>query len=109
MNGLDGPEVVDSRVESDLVEDQDAGVDGLLVESLHGVRDVRSCDDVDVLVPDGGLDDEGVVGVGDEGDDEVVLSDKSVEFSGVSHVDRDRVGAGNGGREGEGGGESSAS
>jgi len=108
VNGLDSPKVINSRVQPDLVEHQHAGIDGLLIESLHGVRDVRGGNDVDVLVSNGGFDNEGVVGVRDEGNDEIVFGDESVEFGGVGDVDGDGVGTGNGGREGESGGKGSA-
>jgi len=108
VNSLDSPKVINSRVQPNLVEHQHTSIDGLLVKSLHRVRDVRGGNDVDVLVSDGGFDNEGVVGVRDEGNDEIVFGDESVEFGGVGDVDGDGVGTGDGGGEGESGGESSA-
>lgn len=41
---------------------------------------------------DGGLDDDGVEGVGNEGDDEVVLADLALEGGGVGDVEGDGSG-----------------
>lgn len=86
VDHVDGVEVVDSGVETDLVEDSDTGVNSLLVESLHSVRNVRSRDDV-LLELDGRLDDVGVLSVRNERDDKVVLLDGSVERGLVGGID----------------------
>ena len=65
VDHLDSVKMVDSGVKTDLVENGDAGGLGLSVERLHGWRDVRSGDDM-LLAADSGLDDDGVVGVGDQ-------------------------------------------
>ena len=88
VDGLDSVQVVDTRVQADLVEDGDAGILGLLVESHHGLGDV-GCGDNMLLDLDGGLDDDGVEGVGNEGDDQVVLGDLLLERIRVGDVERD--------------------
>ena len=48
INRLHRPKMIHSRVDSDLVEDDDARVLRLLVEVLHGLSDVGGSDDVDL-------------------------------------------------------------
>ncbi|KAB8349840.1 hypothetical protein FH972_023853 [Carpinus fangiana] len=88
VDGLDGVQVVDARVEADLVEHGDAGCLGLVVELLHLRVDVRGGDHVD-LVLDGRLEDGGVEGVGNERDDDVLACDGGVEGGRVVYIDRD--------------------
>lgn len=88
VDGDDGREVVDAGVDADLVEDGDAGFLALGVEGLHGGGDVGSSDYV-LLLADGGLDDGGVVGVGDQADDKVDLCDLRVESVGVGDIEAD--------------------
>ena len=90
-DGLDGVEMVDSGIETDFVHDGDAGFAAALVESLHGWRHVAGCHDV-LALADGGLDDGGVVGVGDQADDEVDGGDGGVEGGGIGDVEGDGVG-----------------
>ena len=88
VDGDDGREVVDAGVDADLVEDGDAGFLALGVEGLHGGGHVGGGDYV-LLLADGGLDDGGVVGVGDQADDEVDLCDLGVESVGVGDIEAD--------------------
>lgn len=52
-----------------------------------------------LLLADGRLDDLGVVGVGDQGDDEVVLADRGVEGLRVVDIEGNGAGVLNTGRE----------
>lgn len=99
VNKLNGVEVVQSGVQPSLVHDGNTGVDALLVQFHHRVRNVRSGNDV-LLEFDRRLDDVGVEGVRDEGDDEIVGGNGCVEGSFVRDVNRDgRSRAGEGRRE----------
>jgi len=91
LDGLDGIQVINSWVKTNLVHDCDTGILGGLVELQHGWGDIAGCDDV-LLVADGGLDDRCVEGIWDQGDDEVVLCDFSIESCLVGDVERDRMG-----------------
>ena len=91
LDGLDGVKVVDTGVETDLVHDGDARGLGLGVKLHHGGRDIAGGDDI-LLVADGRLDDGGVEGVGDQADDEIVLSNDGIEGAVVGHIERDGVG-----------------
>lgn len=94
VNGLDGVEVVNTGIETDLVHDGDASLLSLGVQLSHGRRDVTCGNDM-LLVADGGLDDSSVVCVGDQADGQVVLGDLLIESLGIRDVERDRVGVGN--------------
>lgn len=87
---LDSVEMIDSWIETDLVHDRNAGVLALLVQGLHNITDVARRHNV-LLVADGALDDIGVEGVGDEGDDEIDLGHCGIESLGVGDVEGDRV------------------
>lgn len=50
MDGLDSPKVVDSRVNTDLVETDQTSILELLLKSLHLGVDVRGGDDVNLLL-----------------------------------------------------------
>lgn len=78
-------------VEADLVHNGDAGLLGGTVELQHCRADVAGGDDM-LLLTDGGLDDLGVEGVWDQGDDEVVLGDSSVEGLCVVDIESLRLG-----------------
>jgi hypothetical protein len=108
VNHVNSVKVVDSGVETDLVENSDTGLNSFLLKGLHGVRNIGSSDDV-LLELDSGLDDVGVLSVGDERDDEVVFLDGSVERSFIRGVDGESGGGtGKGRSERLSGGESSA-
>lgn len=74
--------------EADLVHDSDAGILALLVKLHHGRRDVAGGNDI-LLLADSGLDDGSVVSVWDQGDDEVVLGNLSVESLVVADIESD--------------------
>lgn len=98
LDRLDGVQVVDARVEADLVHDGDAGSLGLGGQLLHGGADVAGGHDM-LLGADGRLDDLGVEGVRDQGDDEVMLANGGVEGLLVVDIEGDRVGVGDAGGE----------
>lgn len=77
-------------VEADLVHDGDAGLLGGGVQLQHGRADVAGGDDM-LLLADGRLDDLGVEGVWDQGDDEVVLGDGGVEGLCVVDIEGGRL------------------
>jgi hypothetical protein len=108
VDSLDGPKVVNSGVNTDLVETDQSSVLELLLQSLHLRVDVRSGDDVDLLL-ESDLHDGGVVSVRNEGDDDIVTLDGLSE--GISGRDVNGHGGGVGelGSEGLGGGEGPAS
>lgn len=91
VDGLDSVEVVDTRVETNLVKDSDSGLLRLLVECHHGLGNVGSGDNILLLV-DGGLDDLCVEGVWDQRDDQVNLSDLLLQCLCIVHVDGDGIG-----------------
>lgn len=88
--------MVDTRVQTDLVHDHDPGLLALVLERLHGRRDVAGGDDV-LLVPDGRLDDGSVVDIRDQADDQVTLLQSLVQRLRRGGVDLDGVGTGEGG------------
>lgn len=75
-------EVVYARVHTDFVEHGYTCFFGGGVERVHRGRDVACCYDVGAAFDGGGYDG-GVVGVGEERDDEVVRGDVGVESGGV--------------------------
>lgn len=102
VDEVDGVEVVDAGVEANLVHDGDSGGLGLGVELQHGRRDVRCGDDV-LFGLDGGLDDDGVEGVGDQRDGQVVGGDGGLKGGRVVDIEADGLGVGVAGRERLGG------
>jgi hypothetical protein len=108
LTDLDGTNVVDTRVQTDLVHNNDSGVLGLLLESLHGGRNVRSGDNV-LLVPDSALNNSSVVDVRNEGNHEVTVGDGGIEGSSIGNVNGDGLGTSEVGSHLLGGLESSAS
>lgn len=91
LNRLDGVQVVNSGVKTNLVHDCDSGILGSLVKLQHGWGDIAGCDNV-LLVADRRLDDLCVEDVWDKGNDEVVLSYDGVECGCVVDVDGDGLG-----------------
>ena len=89
VNGLDSPQVVYSWVDTNLVEADQTSVLELLVESLHLRVDIRGGNNVS-LFGESSLHDTCVVGVWDEGDNDVVSLDGLSK--GVSRSDIDRHG-----------------
>ena len=108
VDHVNSVKVINSGVETDLIQDGDTSIDSFLLECLHRVGDVGSGDNV-LLELDGRLDDVGVLSVRDERDDEVVFLDSCVERSFIGSINSHR---GGGAREGRGeffgGSESSA-
>lgn len=90
VNGLDGIEMVNTGIETNLVHNRDASILCLLVELHHGGRHIAGSDDM-LLLADSGLDDSGVEGIGDQADDEVMLGNLGVEGLFVGHIERDGV------------------
>lgn len=88
LDGLDGVEVVDSWVQTDLVHDCDAGVLCSLIQLKHGWRDIGSGDNV-LLLADGRLDNSGMESVWDEGNDQVVFADSGVQSLLVGDIEGD--------------------
>jgi len=87
--------------QSNFVHNRNASILALLVEFLHGRRDVASSDDM-LLLPDGGLDDSGMEGVGDQANDKVVLGDLGVQGVRIGDIERDGSGILYAGRKGFG-------
>ena len=85
--------MVDTRVQTNLVHDDDTSLLALFLERLHGRGNVRGGDHV-LLVPNGRLDDRGVVDVGDEGDDEITVGHGGVEGFRVGRVHLNAGGTG---------------
>lgn len=88
VNGLDGVQVVQTGVKTNLVHDRDTSVLALLVQLHHGRGDVAGGDDM-LLLADGRLDDGGVEGVGNQADDKVVLGHLGVQGLVVGHIEGD--------------------
>lgn len=86
VDEIHGVQVVDAGVETNLVHDGDAGGLGLGVELHHGGRDIGGGDDM-LLGLDGGLDDDGVEGIRDQGNGEVVGSNGGLEGGRVVDVE----------------------
>lgn len=79
------------RVQSNLVHDSYTSLLGICLQLLHSRRNVGSRHDI-LLGANSGLDDLGVVGVGDEGDDEVDFLKLLVKSGGIVDVERDGLG-----------------
>lgn len=91
---LDGIEMIDSRVKTNLIHDGDAGVLALLLQGLHTIADVARRNDIR-LVADRALDDVGVECVGNERYDNIDLGYCGVERCGIGDVERDGMRVGN--------------
>lgn len=91
VKDLDGPQVVNSRVDTDLVEANQTSILELLLEGTHLGVNVRGSDDVGFLFKRS-LHDLGVVGVRDQADNNVVTPDSLSES--VSRGDVNRYGGG---------------
>jgi hypothetical protein len=87
VDGLDSPKVVDSRVNTDLVETDQSGVLELLLQSLHLGVDVAGGDNVSLLL-ESDLHDSSVVGVGNERDYDIVTLDGLSESIGGGNINR---------------------
>lgn len=93
VNRLNSVQVINTRVQTNLVHDRDTGILGLLVKLLHRRGNIAGGDDV-LLVADGGLDDEFVVCVGDKRDGDIDLGDFRIEGGAVINVERNGVAVG---------------
>lgn len=91
VKDLDSPQVVNSGVDTDLVETNQTSILELLLEGTHLGVDVGGSDDVDLLLKSS-LHDLGVVGVRDQADNNVVTLDSLSES--VSRRDINRHGGG---------------
>lgn len=87
-DGLDGVQVIDTRVKTNLVHNDNTSLLRLLIELSDSRGNVAGSHNVG-LAFDGGLNDGGVVGVGDERDDEVVGGNFALEVSGGVNVKGD--------------------
>ena len=90
-NGLDSVQVVDTRVQTNLVHDSDTSLLAVLVQLHHGRGDVRGRDNV-LLGTDGRLDNQGVESVGDQGYGDIVLRESLVEGVVIADVEGDGCG-----------------
>jgi hypothetical protein len=77
-----------SRIKSDLIQDGNSCIFALLIQLQHCRRNVTGCDNI-LLVPDRRLDDGRVESVWDQGDDEVVLCNRSIERLVICNIERD--------------------
>jgi len=90
---LNGVEVVDSWVQTNLIHDGDAGILALLLQRFHTIAHIAGRNNI-LLVADRALDDVGVECVGNERYDDVDLGYCGVERGGIGDVEGDRVGIG---------------
>lgn len=83
--------MINTGVQTNLVHNGDPGLLAVFLELQHSRRDVRGGDDVR-LGADTGLDDQGVEGIGDQGDGQIDLLQGLVEGGGIVDVERDGLG-----------------
>ena len=93
VNELHGVQVVDTRVEANLVHDHDTGLLDLVLEFANARADVARSDNVGLTL-DGSLDDRDVVDVRDERNDKVVLCNSLLQNCAVCHIERYSGGVG---------------
>ena len=91
VDGLDSVQVIDTRVQTNLVEHCNTGILGLLVKRHHGFGDIRGGNDMLLLVYRG-LDHLSMESVRDERDDKSVLGDLSLESLLIRDVQGDGCG-----------------
>ena len=87
VDELHGVQVVDTRVEANLVHDHDTSLLDLLLKLTDPRADIARRDHIRLAL-DRGLDDGNMVDVRNERDNEVVVRDSLLERSGVGHVER---------------------
>jgi hypothetical protein len=80
--------MINTRVQSDFVQHNDACLARCCIQLPHRRRDVRGGNNVG-LPFDGGFDYCGVMGVGNKGNDEVMSSDGSLEGRCIRNIERD--------------------
>lgn len=78
--------MVDTRVQTNLVHDGDTSLLALLIQLHHSRRNVRGRDNM-FLGADSRLDNQGVEGVGDQGDDDIVLRESLVKGLVIANVE----------------------
>lgn len=77
-----------SRIKSDLIKDCNSRVFALFIQLHHCWRNVTGCDDV-LLVSDRRLDDGRMKIVRNQGDDEAVHCNRSIECLFIRNIERD--------------------
>ena len=90
LDGLDGIQMVKTRVQADFVEHGDASCLNLWLERTDRVGHVRSRDDVDLVLACS-LDDIRMVDVRDQRNDQVVLLDGRAERRSILDIDLHRL------------------
>lgn len=80
------PFTMGKLTETNLVHDCDASILASLVELHHGGRDVARGDYM-LLLPDGRLDDIGMMRVGDQADDKIMLAHFGIQSFIVGHIE----------------------
>lgn len=83
--------MIDSRIQTDLVQDRNACLCGLVLEFQHGRGDVAGCDDI-LLLANGRFDDSGMEGIRDQRDDQVDFGNFGVECFVVGDIEGDGTG-----------------
>jgi len=91
VNRLDGVEVVNTRVETDFVQHHDSGSLSFFIEGTHRGGYIAGGDNMSLSF-DGGLDDRSMESVGNEGNDEVVFSNRGVESIRIVDINRNSSG-----------------
>ncbi|KAH3669334.1 hypothetical protein OGAPHI_001455 [Ogataea philodendri] len=92
VDGLDGIQVVNTWVQTDLVHDNNTGFLDRWLQLLQSWRDVRGGHDIGMLGLDGSLDNASVVDVWDQRDHNIVLVDLFVQSFLVGNVQRQCAG-----------------
>ena len=84
-DGLDGIQMIDTRIKANLIHDRDASFFDLGFELLHCRAGVGSCDDVHFLSY-GRLDDRSMVGVGNQTDRDLDFADFGIQSCFIFNV-----------------------
>ena len=77
-DGLDGIQMIDTRIKANLIHDRDASFFDLGFELLHCRAGVRGGDDIHFLSY-GRFDDQSMVGVGDQTDRDIDFADFRIQ------------------------------
>ena len=93
VDGLDSVQVVNTRIEADLIHDNDASLLDRFVESAHRRRDVASGDDMSLSL-NSCLYYCGVVSVRNKGDYKVVVGNSGFKCSRIVDIQRDGASTG---------------
>ncbi len=89
VNCLDGIQVINPRIDANLVKDGDPSLLGSSVQLGHGRRDIRRRHDV-ALVFDGRENDADVVRIGNQRNDEIRVGNRSVQVGVVEDIEGER-------------------